>query len=65
MSGRGEARRLRNKAKERQDQLDALAPKAGDIAPDFVLSDTSGENAVRLSDYHGRLPVALVFGSHT
>jgi len=42
-----------------------LAPKEGDVAPDFELRDVSGENAVRLSDFGGRRPVALVFGSFT
>jgi hypothetical protein len=42
-----------------------LAPKEGDVAPDFELHDASGENAVRLSDFRGRRPVALVFGSFT
>ena len=42
-----------------------LAPKAGDPAPDFELRDVHGENPVRLSDFRGRRPVALVFGSFT
>lgn len=42
-----------------------LAPKAGDLAPDFELRDVRGENPVRLSDFRGRRPVALVFGSFT
>ncbi len=42
-----------------------LAPKAGDIAPDFQLLDTNGENPIRLSDFRGQKPVALVFGSFT
>jgi len=35
------------------------------MAPDFELSDVSGENAVSLSDFRGQKPVALVFGSFT
>ena len=42
-----------------------LAPQAGDIAPDFKLCDAGGENPVRLSDWQGKRPVALVFGSFT
>ena len=42
-----------------------LAPRAGDPAPDFELCDTNGVNAVRLSDFRGKHPVALVFGSFT
>jgi peroxiredoxin len=41
------------------------APKAGDLAPDFELRDVGGENPVRLSDFKGRRPVVLVFGSFT
>ena len=38
-----------------------LAPREGDMAPGFELRDTSGENPVRLSEFAGRKPVALVF----
>jgi len=48
-----------------QRHYDATAPKVGDLAPDFVLRDTTGENPVRLSDFRGKLPVALIFGSFT
>ena len=48
-----------------QKQYDALAPKAGDVAPDFELRDVGGENPVRLSDFQGKKPVALIFGSFT
>ena len=48
-----------------QHRYDAAAPKVGDIAPDFELRDTGGENPVRLSDFKGKLPVALIFGSFT
>ena len=41
------------------------APKVGDLAPDFELRDATGENAVRLSQFRGQQPVALVFGSFT
>lgn len=53
------------KSKARQLELDANAPKTGDEAPDFELKDVNGENSVRLSDYQGRKPVALIFGSFT
>ncbi len=43
----------------------ARAPQAGDPAPDFELSDSKGENGVRLSQFRGQRPVALVFGSWT
>jgi len=48
-----------------QEKFDALAPKVGDIAPDFTLYDVNGENRVSLSDFRGRKPVALIFGSYT
>lgn len=48
-----------------QAKHDPLAPKAGDPAPDFVLTDVHGESTIRLSDFRGKWPVALVFGSFT
>ncbi|MBI3837337.1 MAG: redoxin domain-containing protein [Planctomycetia bacterium] len=40
-------------------------PKAGDVAPDFTLATLDGKQQVRLSDFRGKRPVALVFGSYT
>lgn len=48
-----------------QAKYDAHAPKAGNPAPDFELSDVDGEHSVRLSDFRGKMPVVLVFGSFT
>ena len=48
-----------------QEKYDALAPKAGDTAPDFELYDVNGGNLVRLSGFRGQKPVALIFGSYT
>lgn len=48
-----------------QKKLDRLAPKAGDLAPDFTLTDSSGTETVTLSKFRGVKPVALVFGSYT
>jgi peroxiredoxin len=53
------------KEKAWQKKYDADAPKVGDLAPDFELADSSGENQVRLADFRGHKPVALVFGSFT
>ena len=53
------------KEKAWQKKHDANAPKVGDLAPDFELTDVSGEQQVRLSDFQGKKPVALVFGSFT
>jgi hypothetical protein len=39
--------------------------KAGDPAPDFQLKIRGSSDWLRLSDFHGRKPVALVFGSFT
>ena len=48
-----------------QKNLDRKAPKAGDLAPDFSLSDVTGKISVRLSDFRGKKPVGLIFGSYT
>ena len=48
-----------------QKEHERLAPKEGDLAPDFELSDVNGENAVRLLDFRGQKPVGLIFGSFT
>lgn len=55
----------RKHARAWQKRHDVLAPKVGDIAPDFELKDVNGENPVCLSDLRGRKPVALIFGSFT
>ena len=57
--------RNRDEAHAWLDRHDLEAPKVGDAAPDFELQDVTGENPVRLSDFRGRKPVALVFGSYT
>ncbi|MFT5444149.1 MAG: hypothetical protein ACI8W3_003201 [Myxococcota bacterium] len=44
---------------------DLQAPKVGELAPDFELQDPAGATAVRLSDFRGKRPVALIFGSYT
>jgi hypothetical protein len=46
-------------------ELDPLSPKVGELAPDFELRDPEGVARVRLSDFRGQRPVALVFGSYT
>lgn len=57
--------RIRSKLMQRQKGLDRLAPKKGDVAPDFTLSDITGTESVTLSDFRGKKPVALIFGSYT
>ncbi len=44
---------------------EAGAPKVGDLAPEFCLPLVEGTDTMRLSDYRGRQPVALIFGSYT
>ena len=46
-------------------ELDRAAPKVGDLAPDFTLSDVSGTQSITLSDFRREKPVALAFGSYT
>ena len=55
----------RGEAMAWQGKYNSKAPKVGDLAPDFELRDANGENPVRLSDFRGKKPVALVFGSFT
>ena len=56
---------FRKKAMQSQKMLDAQAPRAGDLAPDFTLSNLSGTASITLADFRGRRPVALIFGSFT
>jgi hypothetical protein len=56
---------FRKKTMKSQKMLDAQAPKAGDLAPDFTLFDISGTESITLSVCRGKKPVALVFGSYT
>jgi hypothetical protein len=44
---------------------DETGPKVGEPAPDFALKRLGSEDRVRLSDFRGRRPVALAFGSYT
>ena len=55
----------RHEASKWQQKYDRLAPKVGDLAPDFELFDIHGEQFVRLSDFREKKPVALIFGSFT
>ena len=55
----------RKEATAWQKEFDGRAPRLGDEAPDFELLDVDGENPVRLSEFRGNKPVALVFGSFT
>jgi hypothetical protein len=48
-----------------QIKQDKKTPKTGELAPDFTLFDVTGTASVTLSDFRGKKPVALVFGSYT
>jgi peroxiredoxin len=40
-------------------------PRIGQRAPDFVLRTHDGKQRIALTDYLGKKPVVLVFGSFT
>jgi tetratricopeptide (TPR) repeat protein len=40
-------------------------PGINELAPDFELADVATKKKVRLSDFRGKTPVVLVFGSYT
>ena len=44
---------------------DEAGPGVGDVAPDFDLKRLNSDRRVRLSEFRGRKPVALAFGSYT
>jgi len=62
-----------NMPRERFDEMrsairkrEERSPDVGDAAPDFELPMLDGrDERVRLSDFSGRSPVALIFGSYT
>src|SRR5439155_14616003 len=41
----------------------AEGPKLEALAPEFTLERPDGKNSITLSDYRGKKPVALIFGS--
>jgi peroxiredoxin len=57
--------KMRRTLMRQQKALDKLAPRAGDLAPDFTLHDIEGKESITLSDFRGVKPVALIFGSFT
>ena len=44
---------------------DEMAPRTGDVLPDFDLKRMGSEERVQLSRFKGQRPVALIFGSYT
>jgi hypothetical protein len=57
--------RYRKEHGAQQRERDKHAPKEGDLAPDFTLRDSTDTYSVTLSEFRGRRPVVLVFGSFT
>lgn len=47
------------------DQRVADTLRVGEEAPDFTLKTSDGKREVRLSEFRGKRPVVLVFGSYT
>lgn len=41
------------------------APRVGQLAPDFRLKSLDGQSETRLSQFRGKKPVVLFFGSYT
>ena len=48
-----------------QREVEMSVPRVGEVAPDFELWDIEVTQPVRLSEFRGRKPVALIFGSFT
>lgn len=48
-----------------QQENNPNVPKSGELAPDFELTDVTGTKTMRLSDFRGKRPVVLLFGSFT
>ena len=46
-------------------QEDESGPTVGEEAPDFELRTLEGDRVVKLSDFRGKKPVVLIFGSYT
>ena len=44
---------------------DDTGPEPGELPPDFSLKKKGSGERVRLSSFHGKRPVALIFGSYT
>ena len=59
----GDPQEALKEAKAWQEKYDVNSPNPGEQAPDFSLTDTSGNHTIRLSDFQGQKPVALIFGS--
>ncbi|GAB4525153.1 MAG: hypothetical protein Fur0018_09390 [Anaerolineales bacterium] len=62
---------IRNNLRYRRAEMQRIrawephVPQMGAMAPDFTLTDSTGQHTVTLSQLLGQKPVALVFGSFT
>jgi peroxiredoxin len=65
MASLSEHKRYRDEYMAMQKRREAHTPKVGEQAPDFELGLADGKGTVRLSDFAGKRPVALIFGSYT
>ncbi|MBW2370238.1 MAG: hypothetical protein JRH15_20400 [Deltaproteobacteria bacterium] len=55
----------RTSEKSWQQEHNPNTPKVGAMAADFELFDPSGKKRFRLSEFQGKRPVVLIFGSYT
>ena len=46
-------------------QRDQSGPNEGEMPPDFELKRLGSAETVRISDFRGKRPVAMIFGSYT
>jgi len=44
---------------------DGSSLAVGEVAPDFALKSLDGKSETKLSDFRGKKPVVLLFGSYT
>ena len=57
--------RERKRKKRRGMRSDKNALKVGEIAPNFKLKSLDGKSETELSEFKGKKPVVLIFGSYT
>lgn len=56
---------LTERSREVLSKFDRKPPAVGDIAPDFTLKGLVDGRPVTLTDFLGKRPVVLIFGSYT
>ena len=56
---------LETNTRPARDERHSDTLQVGDPAPDFTLLDPQGKRKVTLSDFRGKKPVVLIFGSYT